>query len=433
MFTRTLVHLLAKALVAGDAEPDAVVERATRILGHRWQWLRPLAVRYLETFSKQTRPRYREAHAFLKRDEGFDQAVQRHFQSLEIAQWLQDSPTMLPVKAAENWLLPPIATTMELANWLQVKPGELDWFADLGALGYKRRNVHLRHYWYRVLRKDSGNIRLIEAPKERLKKLQQQVLSGILEQIPMLDAVHGFRKGRSIQTFCAPHVGQRTVLKMDLQDFFPSISGVRLQALFRTFGYPERVADLLGGLCSNATPKDIWDGASWDTRMQYARPHLPQGAPTSPALANLCFYGADCRLRGLAEAVGARYTRYADDLAFSGDAEFGRCVERFGIQVAAIVAEEGFAVNHRKTRVMRRSVRQHLAGLVVNERANVRRTDYDTLKAILTNCVRFGVESQNREGHSDFRAHLTGRVAFVKAVNAEKGRKLERLLDKIQS
>jgi hypothetical protein len=120
-------------------------------------------------------------------------------------------------------------------------------------------------------------------------------------------------------------------------------------------------------------------------------------------------------------------------LAFSGDAEFGRCVERFGIQVAAIVAEEGFAVNHRKTRVMRRSVRQHLAGLVVNERANVRRTDYDTLKAILTNCVRFGVESQNREGHSDFRAHLTGRVAFVKAVNAEKGRKLERLLDKIQS
>ena len=131
--------------------------------------------------------------------------------------------------------------------------------------------------------------------------------------------------------------------------------------------------------------------------------------------------------------MGAQYTRYADDLAFSGDEEFARCVERFSVQVARIVAEEGFAVNHRKTRVMRRSVRQHLAGLVVNERANVRRTDSDTLKAILTNCVRLGVESQNREGHADFRAHLTGRVAFVKAVNPEKGKKLERLLDKIQS
>ena len=433
MFTRSLVNLLAKALAAGDAEPDAVVERAARILGWRWRWLRPLVVRYLKNFSNQTRPRYRDAYTFLQRDEGFDRAVRLHGRKLEIAGWLHDSPTMLPVKAAEHWPLPHIETTMELANWLQITPGELEWFADLGALGYKRQNAKLRHYWYRVLQKDAGSIRLIEAPKERLKKLQQRVLSGILEQVPMHDAVHGFRKGRSIQTFCAPHVGQQVVLKMDLLDFFPSISGVRLQSLFRTFGYPERVADLLGGLCSNATPKDIWQGASWETRMRYARPHLPQGAPSSPALANLCFYGADCRLLGLAEAAGARYTRYADDLAFSGGPDFARCVDRFGVQVAAIVAEEGFAVNHRKTRVMRRSVRQHLAGLVVNERANVRRTDFDTLKAILTNCVRLGAESQNREGHANFRAHLQGRVAFVKAVNPEKGKKLERLLDKIQS
>ena len=228
MSTRWLVNLLAKALVAGDTELDALVERATRILGHRWRWMRPLAVRYLKTFSKQTRPRYRDAYAFLQSDEGFDRAVRLHGRKLEIARWLQDSPTMLPVKAAENWSLPHIETTMELANWLQLTPGELEWFADLGALGYKRRNVQLRHYRYRVLQKDSGSVRLIEAPKERLKKLQQQVLSGILEQVPMHDAVHGFRKGRSIQTFCAPHVGRRIVLKMDLQDFFPSISGVQV-------------------------------------------------------------------------------------------------------------------------------------------------------------------------------------------------------------
>jgi hypothetical protein len=130
--------------------------------------------------------------------------------------------------------------------------------------------------------------------------------------------------------------------------------------------------------------------------------------------------------------AGARYTRYADDLAFSGGEDFEKCAERFGIHAAAIVAEEGFAVHHRKTRIMRQSVRQHVAGLVVNERLNVRRTDFDELKAILTNCLRVGPASQNREGHVDFRAHLQGRVAFVKAIHLEKGTKLERILEGIE-
>jgi RNA-directed DNA polymerase len=123
---------------------------------------------------------------------------------------------------------------------------------------------------------------------------------------------------------------------MDLEDFFPSISGVRIQAFFRTAGYPERVADLLGGICTNGEP-----------------PHLPQGAPTSPSLANLCAWRMDARLTGLAESVGAMYTRYADDLAFSGGEDFDRRVGRFSTHVAAIVCEEGFHVNHRKTRIMR--------------------------------------------------------------------------------
>ena len=165
--------------------------------------------------------------------------------------------------------------------------------------------------------------------------------------------------------------------------------------------------------------------------MLYRQPHLPQGAPTSPALANLCAYHLDCRLHGLAETAGARYTRYADDLAFSGEEDFAKCADRFSIQSAAIAAEEGFAVHHRKTRVMRRSVRQHVAGLVINERMNIRRKDLDELKAILTNCARHGPASQNRDGHHDFRAHLEGRVAFVKSINREKGAKLDQLLKQI--
>src|SRR5581483_5861291 len=140
----------------------------------------------------------------------------------------------------------------------------------------------------------------------------------------------------------------RAVLRIDLQDFFPSVAGVRTQAFFRTAGYPETVADLLGGICTNATPRAVLRTLPVEARGVYSRPHLPQGAPTSPALANICAYRVDCRLAGLAQKAGAQYTRYADDLAFSGNENFARRAERFSIHIAAILLEEGFAVNHRK-------------------------------------------------------------------------------------
>ena len=159
----------------------------------------------------------------------------------------------------------------------------------------------------------------------------------------------------------------------------------------------------------------------------YTRPHLPQGAPTSPALANRIAYRMDCRLRGLAESCRGVYTRYADDLAFSGGQDFTRGIQRFATHVAVIVHEEGFAVNFRKTRVMRQGTRQHLAGLVTNAGVNIPREDFDTLKAILTNCVRSGPESQNRSDAKHFREHLAGRVAFVESVNPRKGARLREI------
>ncbi len=349
---------------------------------------------------------------------------------------------MQPVRAACDWKIPRIESVGALAGWLGVTPSELAWFADLKRLTSRKRAGEadkLNHYHYRVLAKEGGTIRLIEAPKERLKKMQRQILTGILEPIPVHDAAHGFRKGRSIKTFAAPHVGRRVALRMDLTDFFPSIRGGRVQALFRTAGYPEPVADLLGGICTNAAPQNPWstlDKGLNTERMAdawalYRWPHLPQGAPTSPALANLCAYRLDCRLSGLADSVGASYTRYADDLAFSGDDQFEPGVERFAVQVAAILLEEGFAVHHRKTRIMRQGVRQYLAGLVTNERLNVVRADFDRLKAILTNCARQGPENQNRENHPAFRMHLSARVGFVEMVNPVKGARLRKIFGQI--
>ncbi|MGA2653528.1 MAG: reverse transcriptase family protein [Terracidiphilus sp.] len=430
---------LARSILAGEPEADAVAVRIRRTLGENWRWIRTLAERYARAFGGKTRPTRRDVIEFLRTDEGINYAKYKYRDKLRIAEWLTEPARMQPVQAARAWAVTRIESVGELAAWFNVSPTELEWFADLKRMNARTKSETLQHYHYRVLAKKSGNIRLIEAPKEKLKELQRVILREILEQIPSHAAAHGFVKGRSIKTFAAPHVGRRVVLRMDLRDFFPSISGSRVRALFRTAGYPAAVADRLGGICTNAAPRGMWKTlgkgldplAIADARALYAWAHLPQGAPTSPGLANLCAWRVDSRLSGLAQAAGATYTRYADDLAFSGDEEFERCVERFALRAAAILLEEGFQVHHRKTRVMRRGVRQYLAGLVTNERLNVVRGDFDKLKAILTNCVRHGAESQNREGHAAFRQHLEGRVGFVEMVNPKKGARLRRMLERI--
>jgi hypothetical protein len=171
---------------------------------------------------------------------------------------------------------------------------------------------------------------------------------------------------------------------------------------------------------------------SWQDQRPYSLPHLPQGSPTSPALANLAAFRFDMRLAALSKTAGAEYTRYADDLLFSGDHSFARSVPRFTVQVAAIAIEEGFAVAHRKTRVMRQSVCQRAAGIVINQKINMPRDDYDQLKAILHNCAKHGPAEQNRENLRDFRAHLAGRVAHAARLNLHRGEKLKGLLEQIE-
>src|SRR5450759_417482 len=433
-----VISALARSLLAGEPIVEDVQARAVRTLGRRWRWLGPLAARYVEEFAGETRPRHRDVVRFLLEDADFQRARAKYRHQISIAEWLVEAQRMQPVRAAQGWNLPVIETVGDLADWLSLSTDEQEWFADLKGLGNKLAIGTLQHYHYSIRPKRSGGFRLIEMPKPRLKELQRRILSGILDRIPVHPAVHGFVKRRSIVSFAAPHVGKPVLLRLDLQDFFPGFPAARVQALFRTLGYPEKVADRLGGICSNAVPRDVWgrapamDAMQWhEARTLYARPHLPQGAPTSPALANLTAYRLDCRLSGLAKTAGAVYTRYADDLAFSGGEEFQRRVERFSAHAAAVALEEGFSVNHHKTRIMRRGVRQQLAGIVVNQKVNLRRRDLELLEAILTNCVRRGAQSQNRDGVPDFRAHLEGRIGFVEMVNREQGQRLREIFDAI--
>jgi RNA-directed DNA polymerase len=429
-----LISALARSLLAGNLTVDETHARAVRTLGRDWRWLQPLALRYVEHFSNHPRHRHRDAVQFLKHDAGFLAAFRKHRNQIAIAEWLTEPQRMQPVPATERWNLPRIETPAALADWLCLDPNELAWFADLKLLGNKLRNPKLQHYHYSVLAKRSGATRLIETPKPWLKHIQRRILTGILNRIPPHPSAHGFVKRRSIATFAAPHAARPTVLRLDLRDFFPAFPAARVHAVFRTLGYPEPLAGLLTGLSTNAVPHQV----SRDPL--YARPHLPQGAPTSPALANIMAFRLDCRLTGLAKSAGAAYTRYADDLAFSalhpaGNGAVDRPREvnfnRFAAHAAAIALEEGFHVNHHKTRILRQGVRQQIAGVVVNHIPTPPRRDLDLLEAILTNCIRRGPESQNRASHPDFRAHLEGRVGYVEMIHRAKGARLRSLFRKI--
>jgi hypothetical protein len=426
-------HNLAAAFLSGPWVLDELAERGARACGQRPRWLRRLALRLLTAFPVRA-PDENGLRQFLNTDAAFQRMWMTQGRQLAESDhevfWA--APTMTPAA----WSVPPLATEGALAEWLGLTPGQLDGFADCQGREADTPAGPLRHYTYAWRAGRRGKWRLLEIPKPRLKALQRRLLHEILDHVPAHDAAHGYRAGRSLTSYVAPHVGRALVLRFDLRNFFPSIQASRVHALFRTAGYPTPVARRLTGLCTNVVPAEVIDavprveekGPS-DRLLRF--PHLPQGAPTSAALANLCAYRLDCRLAGLARSVGAQYTRYADDLAFSGDEQLERRARRFQVAVCRIALEEGFEVHVRKTRFMRRSVRQQLCGIVVNACPNLPRAEFDRLKAILHNCVRHGPETQNRDGREDFRAYLAGRVAYVAMLHPARGHRLRAVFDRI--
>jgi hypothetical protein len=336
-----------------------------------------------------------------------------------------------------RWPVPEIASVGALAGFLELSVEHLAWLAD--ARGWERTvtDERLRNYLYSAVPRRGGPPRLIERPKFRLKSLQRRLLHEILDWIPAHDAAHGFTRGRSAVTNAGAHTCRLVIVRLDLEDFFASITARRVYGIFRTAGYPESVAYTLTALCSNVVPPAVAQrlsrgpepeliGPRFRLQRRLATPHLPQGAPTSPALANLAAFGLDRRLTGLARALGATYTRYADDITLSGDNRLLRTANPLRQTIAQIARDEGFAVNDRKSTLATRAGRQQVCGVVVNQRTNLARRDYDTLKATIHNAARHGPAGQNRTGVPDLRAHLMGRIAWVEQLHPERAAKLRR-------
>ena len=428
-----LASALAAGFLRGEWTQEGLVASGAVVLGRRPQWLTSLARQTLVLYPRPPADRPRELATNLASRPAAAKALRARPQVLPVAE-----PRML----TNRWRLPEIDDLADLASFLDVGASDLDWFADPRHLARLTSQRPLQHYRVSHRVAPSGGIRVLEAPKPRLKALQRRLLHEVAALIPPHDAARGFRPGGSVRSYAAPHAGRGVVVRMDLEAFFASVTVSRVYGIWRTAGYPEPVAHALAGLVTTVLPLAAWravpspadDGlldAHWRLGRRLAAPHLPQGAPTSPAMANLAAYRLDVRLTALAASWGGRYTRYADDLAFSGAGRWGTGTSRLIDAVERIVVDEGFRLNPRKTGVMPRAGRQSLGGLVVNERPRVSRQHVDQLKAILHNCRTHGPSTQNRDDVPAFEDHLRGRIAWVAQHDRLRGARLQAMHDEI--
>jgi hypothetical protein len=454
---RGFANGLASAFLAGDWEQQALIARAGAVLEPLPSWVAQVTAEVISAYPRPPLDRRRELSRFIDLlignlsagesrgaetdpDERIDPdaeteplAAATDYQPPQLRRWLTAPQEM----ARRPWPVPAIASLGELAEFLGVSDPQLAWLADVRGLERTVESERLRNYHYGTIERPGRPPRVIERPKPRLKAIQRRILHEVLTWIPVHEAAQAFLPGRSVLSHAAIHSHKAVVVRIDLEDFFGSIAAGRVYGIFRSAGYPEAVAHALAGLTTNVVPGGFWAslprpaGAAQITAhhrlgRRLATPHLPQGTPTSPALANLAAFALDRRLSGLSSAIGADYTRYADDLTFSGPIGLARSATRLRTAVAAIAADEGFRVNDAKSTLATRAGRQRVCGLIVNAHPNVAREEYDLLRATLHNAALRGPASQNREAMDDFRAHLLGRISWVAAVNPSRGHKLRR-------
>src|SRR4051794_31847189 len=276
--------VLASAFLRGKWEEEPMWARGRRVYGFAPRWLRRVTREVLAAYPHPPEDRPRELAAFIALALGGERAPH----PVRVAFF---SPRMV----RSPWPVPRIDTTGALAERFELDPGQLDWLADVRGLERHVADERLRNYRYMLLPRPGGPPRVIEKPKLRLKEIQRAILHDILVWIPAHDAAHGFVPGRSALTHAARHTARPAVLRVDLEDFFASVTAARVYGIFRTAGYPGgRRAHAHRTVHERLPARRARAAASASRR---AAP--PQGAPTSSALADLTAHALDRRLAGL--------------------------------------------------------------------------------------------------------------------------------------
>lgn len=300
--------------------------------------------------------------------------------------------------------IPVIYNLRHLRKIFKIRRDEQDLFFG------NRRSELYREF---SISKKSGGKRFIEAPVKRLKEIQRWIKDKILDSFSASAYATGFRRNYSIVDNAKRHIGTELVMNFDIKDFFPSVEYADVFLIFLYFGYKKDVAHLLTKLCTNA------DNV------------LPQGSPASPAISNLVLLKLDKRLGKLAESIGCSYSRYADDITFSG----GKSIKSIAPLVEKIICEEGYQVNPQKTRFQYHNRRQEVTGIIVNEKLSVFPEVEDELRNAIYFITKYGLADHMRHinCHKAFyREHLFGIAYYIKMVEPEKGEKYLAKLNEIE-
>ncbi|AFZ08135.1 RNA-directed DNA polymerase [Oscillatoria nigro-viridis PCC 7112] len=282
----------------------------------------------------------------------------------------------------------------------------------------------ITHYTRFKISKKTGEERSIVAPGPNLKSAQRWILDNILEKLEVHSAAHGFCKKRSTVTNAKPHVGADILVKIDLQNFFQSISYKRVKGLFSGLGYSETAANIFGLICTAFEIKEIEKEGQINYTASGDR-HLPQGSPASPAISNLICRHLDSRIAIVAKNLGFCYTRYADDLTFSGCGEAARRISNLMKEIKLIIAAEGFSINRDKTKIMGRSVQQEVTGIVVNTQLNISKKTLKAFRATLYQIEQEGLSGKKWGNSTNLIASIAGFANYVSMVDPSKGAELQ--------
>ena len=257
-----------------------------------------------------------------------------------------------------------------------------------------------KHYRKAKLPKKTGGFRNLSVPDEVLKSIQRQISEVLLIHMPVSRYAKAYRFGSSTLRNAKHHVGKQVVLKLDILHFFDSIQYSTVKdKVFPAQIYAEPLRILLTMLC-------------------YHKDALPQGAPSSPAITNIILYGFDelvgqwCRERGIS------YTRYCDDMTFSGDFDPAEVI-RF---VRLELKKTGFLLNEQKTRIQRPGQQQTVTGIVVNEKLSIPADYRHKLRQELYYCRKFGIQEHLQKigleiPENTYRMQLLGKVNYVLQVH----------------
>lgn len=305
-----------------------------------------------------------------------------------------------------------------------------------------RRN---QYYQFRIQKRNKKGFRLIRTPEKKLLYLQRWINKNILQKVPVLDCCTAFVPSTSLATNGYIHRSSEMVLKIDLLKFFDTITEKRVYGFFRYLGYHPNVAYNLAQLTTTYPTYEFWESLSLEeikkigSKISFEEATLPQGAPSSPQLANCLATSLDKRLFKLSEKLNCRYSRYADDLVFSIGVNGGQ-LPTFSL-VKRIVENEGFFVNEDKTAYLKKGMKQIVTGLTVTHGFHIpkkfrqevfKHLYYSKKYGPFEHLKRWIKDNQNpQKTIYGFKDWLQGTIAYVYSIDQQNGKKMFEEFNKI--